>query len=51
MECFDLELKDHVAHSRLNRPQAFNSMTPAFWRELPAVVNRLSDEALALSPP
>ncbi len=44
MECFDLELKDHVAHLRLNRPQALNSMTPAFWRELPAIVNQLSDE-------
>jgi enoyl-CoA hydratase len=47
MECFDLELKDHVAHLRLNRPQALNSMTPAFWRELPALVNRLSDEGEA----
>jgi len=47
MECFDLELKDHVAHLRLSRPQALNSMTPAFWRELPAIVNRLSDEGEA----
>jgi enoyl-CoA hydratase len=47
VECFELELKDHVAHLRLNRPQAFNSMTPAFWRELPAVVNQLSDEGEA----
>jgi enoyl-CoA hydratase len=44
VECFELELTDHVAHLRLSRPQAFNSMTPAFWRELPAVVNQLSDE-------
>jgi enoyl-CoA hydratase len=47
MECFDLELKDHVAQLRLNRPQALNSMTPAFWRELPALVNQLSDEGEA----
>jgi enoyl-CoA hydratase len=47
MECFELELKDHVAHLRLSRPQALNSMTPAFWRELPAVVNQLSDEGEA----
>ncbi len=47
MECFDLELKDHVAHLRLNRPRALNSMTPAFWRELPEVVNQLSDEGEA----
>ncbi|MFI5320515.1 MAG: crotonase/enoyl-CoA hydratase family protein [Myxococcota bacterium] len=53
VECFDLELKDHVAHLRLNRPQALNSMTPAFWRELPEIVSQLSDEgdarALVLS--
>jgi len=42
-ECFDLELKDGVAHLRLNRPEALNTMTPAFWRELPALVNELSD--------
>jgi enoyl-CoA hydratase len=47
MECFALELKDHVAHLRLDRPQALNSMTPAFWRELPALVNQLSDEGEA----
>jgi enoyl-CoA hydratase len=46
-ECFDLELKDQVAQLRLNRPQALNSMTPAFWRELPAIVNQLSDEGEA----
>jgi enoyl-CoA hydratase len=42
-ECFDLELKDGVAHLRMSRPEALNTMTPAFWRELPALVNELSD--------
>ena len=42
-ECFDVELKDGVAHLRMNRPEALNTMTPAFWRELPALVNELSD--------
>jgi len=42
-ECFDLALKDGVAHLRLIRPEAMNTMTPAFWRELPALVNELSD--------
>jgi enoyl-CoA hydratase len=46
-ECFDLELKDGIAHLRLNRPEAMNSMTPAFWRELSALVNQLSDEGEA----
>jgi enoyl-CoA hydratase len=42
-ECFDLALKDGVAHLRMSRPEAMNTMTPAFWRELPALVNELSD--------
>jgi enoyl-CoA hydratase len=42
-ECFDLSLKDGVAHLRMIRPEAMNTMTPAFWRELPALVNELSD--------
>jgi enoyl-CoA hydratase len=42
-ECFDLDVKDGVAHLRMNRPEAMNTMTPAFWRELPALVNELSD--------
>ena len=42
-ECFDLTLSDGVAHLRMNRPEALNTMTPAFWRELPALVNELSD--------
>jgi len=46
-ECFDLEVKDGIAHLRLNRPEAMNSMTPAFWRELPALVSQLSDEGEA----
>jgi len=29
--CFDVELSDHIAHIRLKRPEAFNSMVPAFW--------------------
>ncbi len=46
-ECFDLELKDGVAHLRMCRPDEMNTMTPAFWRELPALVNQLSDEGEA----
>jgi enoyl-CoA hydratase len=46
-ECFDLELKDGIAHLRLCRPEAMNTMTPAFWRELPALANQLSDEGEA----
>lgn len=30
----DLSVTDHIAHLVLNRPQAFNSMTLAFWQEM-----------------
>lgn len=45
--CFSLELADHIAHIRFNRPDKANSMTPAFWNELPDAVNRISAEAEA----
>ncbi len=42
-ECFEVEVDDKVAHVRMNRPQRNNSMIPAFWNELPAIVEELSD--------
>ena len=45
--CFDLTIEDKVAHIRFNRPEAANSMNRAFWSELPAIVNEISDEARA----
>ena len=45
--CFNVETKDKVAHIQLKRPEAFNSMTRAFWNELPAIVNEINDEASA----
>ncbi len=41
-ECFDVEVDQKVAHVRMNRPQRSNSMVPAFWRELPEIVDELS---------
>ena len=41
--CFDVEEADGVAHLRLCRPDAYNSMVPAFWAELPEIVGALSD--------
>ncbi len=46
-ECFSLEIADHVAHIRFSRPDKYNSFIPAFWRELPAAVDRISDGAEA----
>lgn len=51
--CFDLETSGKVAHLRLNRPDAYNSMTREFWSELPELVRELdaagSVRALVLS--
>ena len=38
-ECFDIEVVDRVGHIRMNRPEKSNSMIPAFWRELPEIVD------------
>ena len=43
--CFDVEIADKVAHVRLSRPDELNTMTPAFWRELPEIVTGISDDA------
>jgi enoyl-CoA hydratase len=46
-ECFDVEIEAGVAHIRLKRPEAMNSMIRAFWRELPQIVNDINDNARA----
>jgi len=46
-ETLRLTWEGQVAHIQLARPEAFNSMTPAFWRELPEMVTTLSDEGRA----
>lgn len=46
-ECFDLKVENHVAHLVLKRADAMNTMTPAFWRELPEILRTLDDEARA----
>ncbi|HQR81104.1 MAG TPA: crotonase/enoyl-CoA hydratase family protein [Actinomycetota bacterium] len=43
LTCFDVTTEGKVAHVRLNRPDALNSMTPAFWSELPRLIDELSD--------
>ena len=45
--CFSLDIADHIAHIRFNRPAKANSMTVEFWRELPDAINRISDNAEA----
>ncbi len=41
LSCFSLSVAEHVAHLVLNRPEAMNTMNPAFWRELDAVLTQL----------
>ncbi len=45
--CFSLEINNHIAHLRFTRPDAFNSFTPAFWKELPEAINKISDDGEA----
>jgi enoyl-CoA hydratase len=41
--CFDVSLETRSRHIRLSRPEAYNSMVPEFWRELPEIVRTLDD--------
>ncbi|MCM2252625.1 MAG: enoyl-CoA hydratase-related protein [Ramlibacter sp.] len=47
MQCFTLSQQDHVAHLVLSRPEAMNTMHPAFWRELDEVLAQLHREGQA----
>ena len=39
--CFDTEVADGVATVTLNRPDKLNTMTPAFWSELPHLIRKI----------
>ena len=45
--CFDVSMDGSVAHVRLNRPDELNTMTRAFWMELPAIMAELDDAGRA----
>ena len=47
MQCFSLTLHDHIAHLVLNRPEALNTMHPAFWRELDDTLTHLHRDVSA----
>jgi enoyl-CoA hydratase len=42
--CFDVEREGAVAHLRMNRPEALNTLLPEFWTELPEIVQGLDAE-------
>ncbi|HEX4293763.1 MAG TPA: enoyl-CoA hydratase-related protein, partial [Rhizomicrobium sp.] len=45
--CFNVEIADNVAHLQMKRPDEFNSMVVEFWKELPAIVEEIDDQAKA----
>ena len=38
LSCFSLLTENHIAHLVMNRPEAMNTMSPTFWRELHEVL-------------
>ena len=45
--CFEVELEENVAHLRMCRPDALNTFSREFWRELPEIVRELDDAGAA----
>jgi len=46
-ECFDVSIKNRIAHIVLNRPDKRNSMCASFWTDLPAIVKDIDANAKA----
>jgi enoyl-CoA hydratase len=45
--CFEVEIRDRIAHLRLCRPNELNTMTRAFWGELPQALHEIDAGAQA----
>ena len=45
--CFEVNIKNGVAHLNMNRPDQFNSMTRLFWKELPEIIKEIDKGAKA----
>ena len=46
-DCFDVSIKNNIAHICLNRPEKRNSMIPEFWEQLPKVIADIDDNTRA----
>ena len=46
-ECFEVEIANHIAHIKMNRPEKLNSMNKAFWNDLPEIVEDIDKSARA----
>lgn len=44
-QAFDVTIEDHVAHLQLKRPEALNTMIPAFWSEIREIFEVLGNDA------
>lgn len=42
--CFEVEVSGKVGEIRFSRPDELNTMVVEFWRDLPEIVDRLSDD-------
>jgi enoyl-CoA hydratase len=45
--CFDVQIKDGIAHIVMNRPEKRNAMIAEFWEELPEIVRDIDENAKA----
>ena len=45
--CFEVQIKNNIAHVILNRPEKRNAMNADFWRELPEIITKIDQEAKA----
>lgn len=45
--CFDVDIKDNIAHLQLKRGDELNTMVPEFWKELPEIVRDIDRNAKA----
>ena len=46
-ECFEVKFDNNVAHIKLIRPKKRNSITAAFWKELPEIVADIDNNSKA----
>ena len=46
-QCFDVTITNKIAHVVLNRPDKRNSMSPAFWDELPEIIEDIDRHSRA----
>ena len=46
-QCFEVTIKNQIAHIQLSRPEKRNCMSRSFWKDLPAIVRDIDHNAKA----